>query len=158
MHPVTGELVVMFWTHDVQAGADLEVHVARGSADGRTWSPPSPTGLAGQHCQPVAIGGDRLVAVYSHRGRPPGIRAALSRDFGRTWDTAADISIYDSPAGDEPGTGRPRAQEDYWNDMGAWQFGHPRGAAIADGGVFAVFYGGQGRSRSGHWVRIEVDA
>src|SRR5207247_9906322 len=83
VHPCTGELVAMFWTHDVQAGTDRDVHVAWGSADGRAWSPPRATGLAGQHCQPVAIGGDRLVAVYSHRGRPPGIRAALSRDFGR---------------------------------------------------------------------------
>ena len=28
--------------------------------------------LDGQHCQPVAIGGDDLVAVYSHRRNPPG--------------------------------------------------------------------------------------
>jgi hypothetical protein len=157
VHPGTGQLVAMFWTHDVQAGSDLDVHVAWGSADGRTWSRPLPTGLAGQHCQPVAIGGDRLVAVYSHRRHPPGIRAALSRDFGRTWDASAEARIYDSPAGEEPGSGGPRAQEDYWNDMGAWQFGHPRGVATADGHVFAVFYGGRGQSRSGRWALIEVD-
>ncbi len=157
VHPSTGELVAMFWTHDVQAGTDRDVHVAWGSADGRAWSPPRATGLAGQHCQPVAIGGDRLVAVYSHRGRPPGIRAALSRDFGRTWDSSEEVRIYDSPAGDEPGSAGPRAQQDYWNDMGAWQFGHPRGVATADGRVFAVFYGGQGQSRSGRWALVEVD-
>jgi len=97
------------------------------------------------------------VAVYSHRGRPPGIRAALSRDFGRTWDSSEEVRIYDSPAGDEPGSAGPRAQQDYWNDMGAWQFGHPRGVASADGRVFAVFYGGQGQSRSGRWALVEVD-
>jgi hypothetical protein len=158
VHPGTGQLVAMFWTHDVATGRDLDVHVAWGSADGRTWSPPQPTGLAGQHCQPVAVGGDVLVAVYSHRGQPPGIRAALSRDFGRTWDADAEVRLYDSPAGDEPGSGGPRAQKDYWNDMGEWQFGHPRGVATADGRVFAVFYGGQGQTRSGRWARIEVDA
>ncbi|TMD26251.1 MAG: hypothetical protein E6I94_10870, partial [Chloroflexi bacterium] len=157
VHPGTGELVAMFWTHDVATGTDRDVHIAWGTPDGRSWTSPAPTGLEGQHCQPVAVGGDRLVALFSHRARPAGVRAALSRDFGRTWDASTETTIYDSPAGDEPGTGAPRAQSDCWNDMGAWQFGRPRGVAIADGRVFAVFYGGQGQSRSGRWALLAVD-
>jgi len=138
-HPDDGRLVAMFWTHDPAAGRDVDVHVAWGSPDGGTWSDPLPTGLPGQHTQPISLGGDRLVALYSHRGDPPGIRAVLSDDFGRTWDRSA-----------------PRAQADYWTDMGAWQFGHPRGARLPDGDVLVVFYAGSGVVRSARWARLRV--
>jgi len=155
-HPDTGRLVNMFWTHDPAAGVDRDVHISWGDPDGRTWADPIPTGLPGQHCQPISLGGDRLVAVYSHRRQPGGIRAALSDDFGRTWDRSTEIEVYRSDAGDEPGSGAPRAQPDYWSDMGAWQFGHPRGARLPDGEVLVVFYGGSGLTRSARWARLRV--
>ena len=153
-HPVDGRLVNMFWTHAVGRGADVDVHIAWGSPDGRTWTTPTGTGLAGQHCQPIALGDDRLLAVYSHREDPPGIHAALSEDFGRTWDLDADLEVWASPAGGEPGAGGPRGQDEFWSDMGAWQFGHPRGVLLPSGEVLVVFYGGTGVTRSARWVRI----
>jgi len=155
-HPTDGRLVNMFWTHEIGAGRDVDVRISWGTPDGRTWTDPVGTGLPGQHCQPISVGGDRLVAVYSHRGDPPGIRAVLSEDFGRTWDQAGELVVWASAAGEEPGAGSPRAQEDYWNDMGAWQFGHPRGAALPGGEVLVVFYGGSGVSRSARWARLRV--
>ncbi|MEP6637779.1 MAG: sialidase family protein [Chloroflexota bacterium] len=155
-HPVDGRLVNMFWTHEPGAGRDIDVHIAWGTPDGRSWSDPAGTGLAGQHCQPISLGGDRLLAVYSHRGDPPGIRAVLSEDFGRTFDRAGELVVWASEAGEEPGSGVPRRQEDYWNDMGAWQFGHPRGAVLPSGEVVVVFYGGSGMTRSGRWARVRL--
>lgn len=155
-HPIDGRLVNMFWTHEVGTGRDVDVHLAWGSPDGRTWTVPAGTGLPGQHCQPISLGGDRLLAVYSHRNDPPGIRAALSEDFGRTWDRATEIVVWASDAGDEPGSDRPRSQDEYWNDMGAWQFGHPRGARLPDGEVLVTFYGGAGGSRSARWARLRI--
>jgi hypothetical protein len=155
-HPDDGRLVNMFWTHEVGAGRDRDVHVAWGTPDGRTWTVPVATGLPGQHCQPISLGGDRLVAVYSHRGDPPGIRAVLSEDFGATWDRATEIVVWASDAGAEPGSGRPRAQDEYWSDMGAWQFGHPRGVCLPSGEVLVVFYGGSGVDRSARWARLRV--
>jgi hypothetical protein len=155
-HPDDGRLVNMFWTHDVESGRDVDVHVAWGSPDGRSWSEPVGTGLPGQHCQPISLGGDRLVAVYSHRGDPPGIRAVLSDDFGRTWDRASEIVVWASDAGTEPGAGGPRTQDAYWSDMGAWQFGHPRGVRLPNGEVLVVFYAGSGNARSARWARLAV--
>jgi hypothetical protein len=154
VHPLDGRLVSMFWTHDPVAAKDVDIHISWGSPDGRDWTVPTGTGLPGQHCQPIALGGDRLLAVYSHRGDPPGIRAAFSDDFGRTWDRSAELVVWASDAGDEPGAGGPRAQKDFWNDMGAWQFGHPRGALLPSGEVLVTFYGGSGIARSAHWARI----
>ena len=36
---------------------------------------------------------------------PPGIRAALSEDFGQTWDPATELVVWASDAGTEPGAG-----------------------------------------------------
>jgi hypothetical protein len=155
-HPLTGQLVAMFWTFDRDANADLPIHIAWGSADGRRWTLPGATTLDGQHCQPVAIGGDRLVALYTHRRNPPGIRAALSHDFGRTWDPKDEVEVYGSGAGDEPSATGAASELEYWNAMGAWQFGHPRGALVPNGEVFVVFYAGEGATRSARWARVEV--
>jgi hypothetical protein len=155
-HPLDRRLVNMFWTHDPGAARDVEVHVAWGTPDGRTWTVPVGSGLPGQHCQPISLGGDRLLAVYSHRNDPPGVRAALSEDFGRTWDRAGEIVVWASDAGQERGADQARTQDEYWNDMGAWQFGHPRGARLSDREALVVFYGGSGLSRSARWARIRV--
>ena len=105
LHPQTGQLVAMFWTHDFVAGTDRDIHIAWGSADGRDWIDPQGTGLPGQHCQPLALGGALLLAAYTHRRDPPGIRLSLSDDFGRTWDRSRDLMVYDSSAGTESGAG-----------------------------------------------------
>jgi len=156
VHPVTGQLVAMFWTFDHHANRDVAVHIAWGSPDGQTWSYPQPTTLDGQHCQPVALGGDVLAAGYSHRRNPPGIRLALSNDFGRTWAPEDEVEVYGSGAGEEPNATGAESGKDYWNAMGAWQFGHPRGIALPNGEVFVVFYAGEGATRSARWARVEV--
>ena len=146
----------MFWTHVPADGRDIDVHISWGSSDGRTWTGAIGTGLAGQHCQPISLGGDRLLAVYSHRSSPGGIHASMSEDFGRTWIPRPSSSCGPATRGTSPGPVRRRAQEEYWNDMGAWQFGHPRGALLPNGEVLVVFYGGSGSTRSGRWARIRV--
>lgn len=153
-HPETGRLVAMFWTHDRDAGVDIENHIAWGSADGRDWSVPVPTGWRGQHCQPLSLGGDRLAALYVHRHDPPSLRAVISEDFGETWSRDDELIFYTSSVGTESGTAGPREFEDFWQDMMAWRFGHPRGVLLPDGDLFVAFYGGDTAATSMHWVRI----
>jgi hypothetical protein len=154
--PPDGRHVAMFWTFDRVEGHDVPIHIAWGSPDGRQWTVPVPTPLDGQHCQPVAIGGERIVAVYSHRRNPPGVRIALSEDAGRTWDPADDLEVYSSGAGDEPAATGAATETEYWNAMGVWQFGHPRGVLLPNGEIFVVFYAGEGATRSGRWARIAI--
>ncbi len=155
-HPDAGQLVAMFWTHDATVGEDRDIHIAWGTPDGRAWTTPVGTGLPGQHCQPLPVGGDRLVAVYTHRGHPPGIRAAISHDFGRTWDRTRDLVVYASPAGTEPGTGAPRDQRELWQDMLAWRFGHPRAVQLPDGDVLVAFYAGDDTAVGVRWARLRL--
>ncbi|MBM4409086.1 MAG: exo-alpha-sialidase [Chloroflexi bacterium] len=158
VHPETGDLVAMFWTFDRLAGRDLPIHIAWGTPDGRRWTVPQPTPLDGQHCQPISIGGpggSGLVATYTHRRNPPGIRVVRSADFGRTWEVDGEVEAYASAAGTEPAA-QGAAHADYWNAMAAWQFGHPRGVFLPEGEVFVTFYGGSGTARSARWARVEV--
>ena len=156
VHPETGQMVAMFWTHDVQAQMDIDVHIGWGSPDGRMWSAPEATGLPGQHCQPLALGGDRLLAVYSRRRERPGIGASLSEDFGRTWEREMDLTIYDSAEGLESGAEGERDQAELWEDMEAWRFGHPRAVLLPDGEVLVAFYGGSDQVKSARWARVAV--
>ena len=156
VHPESGQWVAMFWTHEPAAGVDRDVHVSWGAPDARSWTAPAGTGLPGQHCDPVPLGGDRLMAVYSHRDDPPGIAAAVSDDFGRTWDRGRDLMIYESNAGTEPGARGPRSRKEKFSDMEAWRFGHPRGELLRDGSVFIVFYAGGDDVRSARWAKVET--
>ena len=153
-HPSTGRLVSMFWTHDFLKAHDIDVHISWGSADGRQWSVPEPTGLPGQHCQPLAIGGDRLVAAYTHRRDPPGIDLSFSPDFGQTWDRSSDLRVYDSSLGTESGAEGSRAGAELWNDMEQWRFGHPRAALLPNGDLFVVFYAGDETVKNACWARV----
>jgi len=158
IHPGTGLLAAMFWTHDRDAGRDLVNHIAWGTPDGTTWSAPTPTGLPGQHCQPIAIGGERIVAVYVHRQDPPSLRAVLSEDFGRTWQRDDEPVFYDSRAGTEPGCQtESRGFEAFWQDMMAWRFGHPRGVLLPRGDLFVAYYAGDEQATSMQWVRLGLD-
>jgi len=153
-HPLTGELVAMFWTHNREAGSDIDNHIAWGSADGRSWSLPVSAGWRGQHCQPVAIGESILIAVYVHRHDPPSLRANASNDFGRTW--GGEISFYESTVGTEPGATGVIEFEEFWQDMMAWRFGHPRGVLLPNGDLFIAFYAGDGATTSMRWVRLSL--
>ncbi len=152
--PDTGELVAMFWTHDSSRGQDLDVHLARGSPTGRQWETPVGTGLPGQHCQPISLGGDDLAAVYVHRRDPPGIRIALSRDYGRTWQRSGEVVVYESSAGPEAGARGPREIGDYWSDMIKWRFGHPRGICLPLGEIFVAYYAGGDDTTTVRWARV----
>ena len=157
IHPQTGQLVAMFWTHDFEVRQDIDIHIAWGSADGREWTKPQSSALPGQHCQPLALGGDRLLAAYTHRRDPPGIALSISDDFGKTWERARDLMVYDSSQGREAGAGHARSQAELWSDMQNWRFGHPRAALLPTGEVFVVYYAGDDRVKSARWARLSVE-
>lgn len=156
-HPESGRLVAMFWTHDFDAGQDVDSHIAWGSADGRQWSEPRSTGLPGQHSQPLSLGGDRLLVAYPRRRDPPGIVLSISQDFGRSWDRSRDLVVYDSSEGTESGVGLRRSDADLWSDMESWRFGHPRAALLPNGEVFVVWYAGDHEVASARWARVSVE-
>jgi hypothetical protein len=152
--PDTGELIAMLWTHDRRSGQDLDIHIAWGSPDARRWTPPVSTGIGGQICAPLALGGGRVFAAYVHRHHPPSLRAILSDDFGRSWNAAEESVFYEKARGGEPGMSGSRDFSDYWADMTIWTFGHPEPLLLPSGDVMVAYYAGDSTAMGIHWVRI----
>jgi hypothetical protein len=143
----------MFWTHDRAKGQDIDNHIAWSSSVTSTWSTPQSTGWSGQHCQPLSLGGDRLVAVHTERTGSGGIVVRLSDDFGRTWDAAPLLRIYEPPT---PPSGAGGTFEEFWQSMMTWPFGHPRAVVTPEGDVMAAWYAGTDDVISMRWARISV--
>ena len=156
LHAGDGRIVAMFWTHDALTGKDKDVHISWGTPDAKRWTIPSSTGLPGQHCQPVVVRDETVVAIYADRIRP-GIVASVSNDFGRTWDRDRDLLLYGSPAGTEPGVGQNMGMAGQWNTMVKYRFGHPRAIMLPSGEVFAVWYGGDDYTKQALWAKIALD-
>ena len=107
---------------------------------------------------PVALGGDRLLAVHPNRDDDPaGIHASISDDFGKSWNRDRDLIVFESGAGTEPGARKARSTKEKFDDMKTWRFGHPRGVLLTDGTVFVVFYAGDDIIKSARWARIDVN-
>lgn len=153
VHPESGELVAMFWTHDRERGTDLENHLCRADSIDGDWSWPVSTGWSGQHCQPVALGGDRLAAVHTERTPPGGIVVRLSDDFGRTWRNDATIWLYTPPSKPDEST---KNFEEFWQSMMEWPFGHPRAVLTPENDLLVAWYAGENDTIGMNWARVAL--
>jgi hypothetical protein len=152
------QLASMFWSHDRGAQEDVPIHIAFGSPDGKTWSEPASTGIAGQICTPCYLADGRLLAVYVHRHDPPGLRAVLSLDGGRSWELETELEFFRKEReGAESGMGGKRDFGDYWADMSVWTFGHPWPVVLPSGDILVIYYAGDAASLSVHWARIALE-
>ncbi len=91
-----GDLIQPYETHKEwhdPSPLDPRAYLRISHDGGRQWTTPVPTGLPGQHCQPVIVDERTVVAVYADRVRPA-IVASVSHDFGRSWDRDRDLVLY----------------------------------------------------------------
>ena len=155
--PRSGRLVAMFWTYDIHAEADIEMHMAWGDPKSLTWSTPQSTGVPGQIAMPIPLQDGRLLAFYVHRHIPGSLRLMLSPDQGLTWHREAELVVYESTGASEQGIERQTTYDAFWDAMGTWSFGHPSAAVLSDGSLLLVFYAGPNESSlSVHWARVEL--
>ena len=90
----------------LQVGQDVKVKVIGISDEGG--SPPH-----------LICADGTLISVYGHRQRPLSIRAAFSRDRGKTWDVENVITEVETEYGD---------------------IGYPCSVALKDGSILTVYY------------------
>jgi hypothetical protein len=107
------------------------------SADGgRTWTVPHQTPMQGHPPHVIRLANDWLMVVYAKRQAPVfGECACVSRDGGKTWDVANEITLARGFSGD---------------------IGYPASVQLKDGSIWTVFYqaehAGENPSLMGtHW-------
>lgn len=153
-HSIFGDRhVAMFWTYDRSANKDTNIHLSRSSGGGKTWTPPTDTGIVGQVAHPVHLRDGRLMVIYIDRFHTRSIRARLSEDDGRTFSDQVLI-IHEQPRNSvDPGDTSQSA--DYLQDMQLWSFGRVDAVTDNTEDVWIVFYAGDSRATGIHWAHVK---
>jgi len=89
---------------------------------GQTWSTPENSGMWGYPAHILTLPDGRIVATYGYRRAPMGIRATISDDGGKTWNTNATVVL----RADGRGNG---------SDLG-----YPISTLLEDGTIVTVYY------------------
>jgi hypothetical protein len=114
-----GDIVAMMRT---EPALGSKMWTARSSDRGKTWTKAVETPLHGHPPHLLRLRDGTLLCTYGFRDDPIGIRAALSRDHGRTW-LEKDIVSLRADGGGRPGDN-----------------GYPLSAELPDGTLVSVYY------------------
>lgn len=158
----SGSLISVAWVHDVLNDRTLSARIGRSDDLGATWSEPVTTGIVGGPVSIATLPDGRLFGVYPRRSEPVGIRACISFDEGRTWETSEEFVIWDGVSRQIVGQhvtsrGSMRSDTPLWDSMWSWTFGLPCVVAHPDGTVGVAFYATDpGGASTVCYVRIEL--
>lgn len=145
-----GRLLAVAWTHDHEAGRDLPDHFAL-ARDGEQFGPPRSTGLAGQTCTPLWLGGDRLLCLYNHRYGEPGVRAALVRFSETEWRVETESVVWGQGGG-------PRQRgATVVAELNQLRFGFPGAVPLPDGSFLATHWCMEDAQLVIRWTRLAAE-
>ncbi len=94
------------------------IYTCRSTDGGKTWSIPKPTGICGSPPHLMLHSSGALVCTFGRRTKPFGERAAVSYDYGETWQD--EYVLFD----DAPDT----------------DLGYPSTVELSDGSLLTVYY------------------
>ena len=114
-----GDIVAMMRT---EPALGTKMWTAHSTDRGKTWSKATETSLHGHPPHLLTLHDGTMLCTYGYRDEPIGIRAALSRDHGRTWLEEDIVSLR------ADGSGRPGDN------------GYPLSAELPDGSLVSVYY------------------
>jgi hypothetical protein len=114
-----GDIVAMMRT---EPALGSKMWTAYSTDRGQSWSKAVETSLHGHPPHLLTLSDGTLLCTYGFRDPPIGIRAALSRDHGRTWLEKDIVSLRSD------GSGRPGDN------------GYPLTAELPDGTLVSVYY------------------
>jgi sialidase-1 len=129
-----GKLVAMSRYHEKDRTYS-HLRQAESEDGGQTWTTYRKTDIWGYPPHLIRLQNDWLLLVYGVRREPFGERACISRDGGKTWDLANEITLSLAPNGD---------------------LGYPASTQLDDGSIMTVYYevateGGKPGLKYTHW-------
>jgi BNR repeat-like domain len=153
----SGELVKFVYAFRHRDGTEGPVHALWSADEGRTWTPPTSTGLAGQASYPIPLADGRLVVLSQRRGPEQSVVANISDDGGRSFDATAETVVYEHAGASAPGARGELSAFDYLMSMDHFTFGHPCGVATGPDEVLAIWYAGGPIRTAIHSARLRLD-
>ncbi len=154
-----GEFIALFWTHDLAAKRDRNVHLLRGSIHDAAGprDQPRETSIPGQIAAPLLLEDGRLLAFVVDRDRPGTMKLWQSRDGGAIWPAGESVTVHVHDEQARLTQGKENIDfAQYWEDMGRWSFGHPAVRPLGGGRVLLAYYAGTPERMSIHWARVRV--
>lgn len=140
-----GRFVAFYWSQDTKTDQSLQTTIGW-SDDGHSWTKPRPVPLWGFLTLPLVLADGRLLAVYNHRRDPQGIRCAVSKDNGVTWDMESEHVLWDQRVRRIVGERASESIQRKWEGnvlaemFTSFQFGVPHPIQLDDGSVIVSFY------------------
>ena len=101
---------------------------------GLTWSHIAQTDILGFPAHLLNLRDGRIVCCYGYRWEPMGVRAVVSNDGGKTWDTDNEVVLHDR--GSTRGTLGAYRQGPY----GGSDVGYPVSVQLSDDSVYTACY------------------
>ncbi len=117
-----------FWPAEVNGnglkrdGVGYWIYQTESNDGGNTWTEPKRLDIWGHPPYLLKLKSGNVLMVYGHRRPPFSVRAVISKDQCKTWDTTTVKEIYRS-------------------DVKHIDFGYPVATQLDDGTVFCTFYG-----------------
>jgi hypothetical protein len=143
-----GRLLAVTWAlHEASGRSDPVAYAI--SDDGRTFSPPRSTGIAGQTTKmtTLAAGGD--VLAISRRVDVPGLWAHRARIDGPRWVNVEEAPVWQGKPLDATGASRGE-------DLANLNCGSPSLLRVSDDTVFAAFWCQEDGITVIRWARLRV--
>lgn len=135
---VDGRIGALQWTQSIGGQENYDLHYVVSDEAATQWSRPRPTGIPAQTSWMVDSGKGELVVTYSDReGMTPGVKVALSRDEGNSWDLQSQVMVWDAVGQEFLGTShKPSYPASHENIA----FGKPHTARLPGGDILSSWW------------------
>lgn len=146
-----GRILLTTWTIEMADLTDRPNTFCISADGGRTWGPPTSTGISGQTFSTVDLGEGDLLVLYNRRYGHQGVVAGLVRLTDGPWSVRAEVLLHDA------GAERIRsADADGITEMAEFSFGFPTGIRLDDDQVLVTYWAGPYGRVAVRWARLTV--
>ena len=113
------------------------------------FGPAQATGFLAETCKILALGSDRLLAVYRRMDRP-GLWATIARIQGKTWVNESSAPLWQGAVSRMLGEGKGA------DELSGLKFGSPSMKRLSDGTVIVAFWCHEDEISNIRWIKLSL--